>query len=107
MTESEKKAIVTKITGVNDEVLLSYFLNVAKEKILRKMYPFRDPSEDENVPEKYENLQCDIAIFLLNKRGAEGETYHSENGIIRQYENADVPNSMLKEVVPFVGVKFQ
>ena len=41
---------------------------------------------------------------MLNKRGAEGQLQHTENGIQRQYENADVPASMLKPVTPHVGV---
>ena len=41
---------------------------------------------------------------MLNKRGAEGQTSHSENGISRSYENADIPSSMLKVVTPHVGV---
>ena len=56
------------------------------------------------VPEKYGALQCEIAAYMLNKRGAEGQTSHSENGITRSYENADVPSSMLKVVTPHVGV---
>ena len=41
---------------------------------------------------------------MLNKRGAEGQTSHSENGISRSYENADIPESMLKSIIPFCGV---
>jgi hypothetical protein len=57
-----------------------------------------------DVPLKYHRLQCQIASYLLNKQGAEGETRHSENGIDRTYETADVPPSMLTSVIPFVGV---
>ena len=44
------------------------------------------------------------AVYLLNKRGAEGETAHSENGISRSYESADIPESMLSGIIPFAGV---
>jgi hypothetical protein len=56
------------------------------------------------VPRRYGYLQCEIAAYLLNKRGAEGQTGHSENGISRSYESADVPESMLSEVIPFCKV---
>jgi hypothetical protein len=56
------------------------------------------------VPHRYGVLQCEIATYLLNKRGAEGETSHSENGISRGYESADVPESLIGVVVPFCGV---
>lgn len=104
MTDQEKKTRLTAITGEADDTVLSAFLAIAKEKILRKAYPFKEYSSSEDVPEKYENVQIEIAVYLLNKRGAEGETYHSENGINRSYENASVPDSMLKEVMPTAGV---
>ena len=56
------------------------------------------------VPTKYHHLQIEIAGYMLNKRGAEGQTAHTENGIVRQYENADIPASMLRTVTPFCGV---
>ena len=85
----------------SDEVLLTY-LNIAGRKIIDIAYPYDDTIE--TVPKRYEMLQCEIASYLLNKRGAEGETSHSENGISRSYENADVPKSMLDVITPFCGV---
>lgn len=86
----------------SDGVLIAY-LALAGQKILGRLYPFAIP-EGAEVPERYQSLQCEIACYLLNKRGAEGQTSHSENGISRAYESASVPESMLFEVVPFVGV---
>lgn len=56
------------------------------------------------VPTKHEYRQCEIAAFLLNKRGAEGQTVHNENGVNRQYEGGNIPASMLADIVPFCGV---
>jgi hypothetical protein len=56
------------------------------------------------VPSKYEYKQCQIALYLLNKRGADGQTAHNENGVSRSYENGDVPESMLSDVIPQAGV---
>ena len=56
------------------------------------------------VPEQYSYLQVEIATYLLNKRGGEGELSHSENGISRSYENGDVPESMMRQIVPMAGV---
>ena len=85
----------------SDSVLLAY-LNIAGRKILNRVYPYAET--DKEIPTKYELLQCEIATYLLNKRGAEGQTSHSENGISRSYESADVPESMLRGVIPFCGV---
>ena len=102
MTELNKVSVLKGMTGeLNEGVLLTY-LDLAAEKVLRKAYPFR--SDVTEVPDRYAMVQIEIACYLLNKRGAEGESYHSENGINRTYESASVPDSMLSEVVPYVGV---
>lgn len=87
--------------GWSDNVLNAY-LNIAGQKILNRAYPYDNTVTE--VPTRYGYLQCEIAAYLLNKRGAEGETSHSENGISRTYENADVPESMLRDVIPHCGV---
>ena len=107
MTEVEKLSMLRVMVGQPnegdwaDDVLILY-LNIAGRKILNRAYPYDDTVTD--VPRRYDYLQCDIANYLLNKRGAEGQTSHSENGISRAYASADVPESMLNEVVPHVGV---
>lgn len=107
MTNEEKLTMVrvmcdnTESDGWTDDVLLTY-LNIAGNKIIERAYPYDDTVVD--VPRRYEVLQCEIAVYLLNKRGAEGETSHSENGISRSYENADVPESMMSIIVPHIGV---
>lgn len=103
MTDVEKLALLKAMIGEsdNDEVLFAY-LKLAGSKIIARAYPY-DSSVTE-VPSQYDTLQCEIAAYMLNKRGAEGQTVHTENGITRQYENADIPSSMFKTVVPHVGV---
>lgn len=103
MTDTAKMDVIKAMTGTAeaDEVLLAY-LSLAGDKILNRLYPFRD--EDVEVPRKYQMLQCEIAVYLLNKRGAEGQTGHSENGISRSYGSADVPDEMLADVTPYIGV---
>ena len=52
------------------------------------------------MEKQYETLQLEIAKFLYNKIGAEGETVHNENRVNRTYENAHIPDSMLDCIVP-------
>lgn len=108
MTEVEKLSLLRAMVGTpntdenwSDDVLISY-LTIAGRKIINRAYPYDD--EITEVPRRYGYLQCEIACYLLNKRGAEGQTAHSENGVSRSYESADVPESMLSEVIPHVGV---
>lgn len=102
MTTADKLKMLQTMTGEQDGTLLSTYLMIAESKVLRRAYPF-DAGKAE-VPACYEMKQLEIAAYLINKRGAEGETAHSENGISRTYEDGDVPPSMLREIVPFVGV---
>jgi len=102
MTEDEKLAMLKTLSGETDEAVLRTFLTLAANKVLKRAYPF-DSSKTE-VPEQYAVNQVDIANFLLSKRGAEGETYHQENGIGRTYSGGDVPPELLREIVPMVGV---
>lgn len=102
MLEIEKKEMVKAMTEETNDSTVSAYLGIAGNKICRKAYPF-DPTVTE-VPDQYHFLQVEIAVYLLNKRGAEGEAAHSENGISRTYENGDVPPSMLRQIVPMCGV---
>ena len=103
MTDTEKLTYLRAMVGGSDtDEVLSTYLVVAGKKIISRAYPYDDTVTE--VPDKYDTLQCEIAAYLLNKRGAEGQTQHTENGISRQYENADVPSSMLKVVTPHCGV---
>ena len=103
MTDVEKLAILRGMVGGSDaDEVLSSYLNLAGWKIIAKAYPYRNDVTE--VPTQYHYLQVEIAAYMLNKRGAEGQTSHTENGITRQYENADVPASMLRAVTPYCGV---
>ena len=102
MTKEVMKTRLSALTGETDDNILLTFLDIAGEKILEKCYPYRHDKRE--VPARYHSTQLEIAVYLLNKRGAEGETAHSENGINRSYESASVPNSMLKGIVPFASV---
>ena len=108
MTDIEKLALCRVMVGQPDtsegwsDAVLNAYLTIAGRKILNRAYPYDDTVTE--VPARYGYLQCEIATYLLNKRGAEGESAHSENGISRTYENADVPDSMLRDVIVHCGV---
>lgn len=104
MNNSEKIARLTALispdTASSD--LLGYLLEQAEGIVLNKRYPFGVP-EGATVPAAYEHIQLRIAVELFSKMGAEGQTGHSENGVSRSYEAADVSPSLLKQIVSVVG----
>lgn len=89
----------------DDATLLSY-LRQAKDVILNRLYPYLDGRtySDLTLPVRYEYKQVQLAAYLLNKRGAEGQTRHIENGVSRTYQGAYVPQDLLCDIMPMVGV---
>lgn len=99
MTDATKLILLKDMTGEVDGDTLQAYLDLAGQIVLNKCYPFDKTVT--TVPACYDSNHVEIAAYLLNKRGAEGEQRHTENGIDRAYEAASVPASMLKLIVPF------
>ena len=102
MTIEEIISKVSLIANEENTKIINAYLDIAKNKIILKAFPFEDTSLME-MPEKYQSLWIDATVFLLLKRGAEGETSHNENGVNRSWASDDLPVYMLKEIVPRVG----
>jgi hypothetical protein len=81
-----------------DEVLGS-MISLAEAMILDRMYPFGYP-DGTVVPARYEQIQIQLAVELYGRRGAEGQTSHSENGINRSWSES---SPLLKRIVPHCG----
>lgn len=103
MTEARKIDMLRAMIDdrEEDEGVLSVFLELAADKILNRMYPFLEEYGDLTVPDRYAGIQLKVAAYMLNKRGAEGQIQHIENGVHRNYGSADIPDGMLQEIVPF------
>lgn len=107
MTTEEKLTLVRKLFGIKadgtqlTDAEIAPFLIVATDIILNKYDPFGQTIE---LPTKYDILQCRIANFMLVKQGAEGEIQHTENGVTCIYGQADIPEDLMKQVVPKAGV---
>lgn len=103
MTESTKIAIVKNMTDETDTDVISAFLELAGDAIYHYADPYKQTDKNELI-EQYGGVQTRAAAYFLNKRGAEGESGHSENGISRSYESADLPETLLREITPICGV---
>ena len=105
MADSYKLTKLRLMVGANaseDDLLLMY-LTDAERAILNHLYPM-DEDVAHTLPTRYESRQVEIAAYLYNKRGAEGETSHNENGISRSYENGSITDSMLSDIIPYGSV---
>ena len=104
----QKLDVLRALCGQNVDVLeddiLEEYLEQAAEIILQRCYPATFDVTGLIVPRRYSRLQCDIANELIQKRGAEGESHHGEDGVSRSYENAGISRTLLKRIVPFAHV---
>lgn len=105
MADSYKLTKLRLMVGANasEDDLLFMYLTDAERAILNHLYPM-DEDVAHTLPTRYESRQVEIAAYLYNKRGAEGETSHNENGISRSYENGSIPDSMLSDIIPYGSV---
>lgn len=110
MAEPDKEKLLIEMCerlsdefGDTDTLTLTEYLKTAAAYVMRRAYPFgcEIPAV---VPPEYRQTQLEVARYLLNKRGAEGETAHSENGISRSYESGGVPDSLLWHIVPHASL---
>lgn len=101
MTQEEMiKAMVPEINENDIEVLLE----LSKGVILNARYPFGEyPLNEENetyVEDRYKPIQVQMCIEMFNRRGSEGETQRTENGISRTYDTADISKSLINKIIP-------
>lgn len=104
MEDSTKLTLLKSMTDETDEDILSAFLEMAEQAILTRLYPGETDTSTFDMPSKYDHTQVQISAYLINKRGADGESLHIENGTHRSYESGGIPDSMMKDVIPFVKV---
>lgn len=106
MTSAEKiamvKALVENDAEATDTVVPVY-LNLALNAMLERLFPYDSTKEAEDVPVRYDTLQCELAARYFLRRGGQGEISHEENGINRAYGSVD-DEDILKRLTPFAKV---
>lgn len=94
MEQLEKLKIMVGNPSDEDDIL-DFCLDSASEIIC-------DIRNSDIVENKYLTTQIRIAIEIYNKMGAEGQTSHDENGIVRTYEKGNISNSLISRITPMV-----
>lgn len=102
MTDAEKIVLVEAMTDETDDDVVSAFLSMAGDAVYHYADPYKTTDKDTILAE-YGGVQARAAAYYLNKRGAEEQVSHGENGISRGYETGDLPDSLKREITPKVG----
>lgn len=104
MTDAEKITMVQTLVesdpGATDDVV-SVYLNLACNAMLERLYPY-DSDKDE-IPSRYDTIQCELAARYFLRRGGQGEINHEENGVNRTYGTVD-DEDILKRLTPYAKV---
>lgn len=103
LTGALRNILIAKDFNISpkDTPLLEYEIDRAISEI-NKCRRFT-PTENSLYDKKYESLIIPLCVSAFAKSGAEGQTSHTENGIVRNYTSGgDYPKDMLNGIIPLV-----
>ncbi len=101
MTTAEMITQINLMMGENySDELLSAYISQAQTECLNHEYQLIGLPDDPDTS-KYDSVVIFAVIAGLSIRGAEGETQHSENGILRGFKYADMNDYIHAHIIPF------
>ena len=109
MEEAAKAAITMAMLGLSESapdahLVSDVYLPLAASAIMAARHPFSADPDAEVWEARYDRLQCEVAADMFMRRGAEGETAHSENGVSRTWASAGISRHLMQRVVPLAKV---
>lgn len=101
MTTAEIISQVNLMMGeeYSDE-LLSAFIQQAQTECANWEFQLIGKPDDLDMT-KYDQVVINAVIVAMSLRGAEGETQHSENGILRGFKWSDMADYIHNHIVPY------
>lgn len=106
MTESEKITMVQTLVENDPEAtntVVPVYLNLACNAMLERLFPLHSEKTVEDIPVRYDVLQCELAARYFLRRGGQGEINHEENGVNRTYGSVN-DEDILCCLTPFAKV---
>jgi len=106
MTDAQKIARV-KVLVENDPMatddVVAVYLDSARYAMLERLFPLHPNKSVEDIPERYDSIQCDLAARYFLRRGSQAELNHEENGVNRSYGSVDDAD-LLEKLTPYAKV---
>lgn len=108
MGENEKLSMVKLLLDIEDgdtseDNLILAYLTASEKEILAWRYSY-GTVPNTGLPEEYEMTQVFAVVAGYSIGGAEGQTQHTENGINRTFQYADMVDYIRAHVVPVCKV---
>ena len=98
---AELIALINLMMGEDyDAELLSAYISQAQKTCAKYEYSLIGVPEDIDYS-KYDEIVVDAVIAGMSMRGAETETQHSENGILRGFKYADMNDYIRAHIIPY------
>ena len=103
MIQDEMIARINTLMDANySDEMLSAYIAQAQEECVKWEYQLVDEPEPENLDlTRYDTIVIFAVIFGLSVQGAEGETQHSENGILRGFKYSDMCDYIHNNLTPY------
>jgi len=61
---------------------------------------YRGQAKTDAIEDEYETLAIEMGVYLYEKRGVDGTTAFTENGVTRSFEAGSIPASMVSKITP-------
>lgn len=108
MSNDEKLDMIQTIVGIQSSETseinrVEVYLSAAEKEIIEWRFSLAG-NKPETVPDEFEMTQVWAVVYGYCQSGAEGQSTHSENGVARTFNYADMISYIHRNVRPFVGV---
>lgn len=103
MTIKEMSKHINLMMGEDyeDDLLSAYITQAQKECFEWEYQLVEKPDPEEFDLSKYDCTVVEAVIIGLSIRGAEGETQHSENGILRGFKYSAMKDYIRANIIPY------
>lgn len=86
------------IDGSEQDALLEVLIEQAKDIVTKEYFGYADIPEQWVFPESFTYVGLEVATYLYNKVGIEGQVSHKEQGIERVYAEGGVPRHLFDQL---------
>ena len=97
---------IENIPGDPDDIdvrLVDLMIRKAERAILTRRYPF-GYEDDQIVENRFYDIWIEASVYLYNRLGVEGQKYHKEAEVSRGYDEAYIPESLLRGITLKGGI---
>lgn len=86
------------INESDQDTLLQLLIDQAKDIVTKEYFAYAEVPEDFVFPETFTYVALEVATYLYNKVGIEGQVSHKEQGIDRVFEDGGIPRYLFDQL---------